>query len=163
MTSYLYIRYAAIFSFFVFLAYLYLRFIKKHELRAEANPYVLSLQDIRVAFYRDKLMTVAALSLLLSPFMRFISLPGYDSTIVSSFATNPYTSLVVVMTSSLMLSFLVKGNDKAGHYCMIMVFLTFLIFNPIYVIGHGIPGFGYLLYLVGVGLLVYQLVSKKYF
>lgn len=155
------IRFILFFSILVFLGYLFLRFVKKQELEMGIAQNFLTIQDVLVAFNRDKLITVGTLLLLISPFFKFIALQNSPIGRVPAFATNYiFATAIVVLAGLLLLSF-ARGNDKAFAYYSIAIALTFIRLNPFYVFQNGELNIGYFLYLAGLGILIYYYLTKN--
>ena len=78
-----------------------------------------------------------------------------------AFADHPIVSSVICIVAFLLLSNLLQDNlNNVKRYAIIEI-ASVLIWNPFYVYRFGTPGLGYLIYLVGLGLLVYSIFGKK--
>ncbi|HEL2111275.1 TPA: hypothetical protein TY903_001832 [Streptococcus suis] len=78
-----------------------------------------------------------------------------------AFADHPFVSSVICIVAFLLLSNLLQDNiNNVKRYAIIEI-ASLLIWNPFYVYKFGTPGLGYLIYLVGLGMLVYSIFGAK--
>ncbi|NQM12716.1 hypothetical protein HO422_00910 [Streptococcus suis] len=78
-----------------------------------------------------------------------------------AFADHPFVSSVICIVAFLLLSNLLQDNiNNVKRYAIIEI-VSILIWNPFYVYKFGTPGLGYLIYLVGLGMLVYSIFGAK--
>ena len=79
------ILYSAFFSLILLLVYCYFKYIKKEKLTFEFHLSFLSVEDIKKSYAKNKLLTVASISISISQFLYFYSLPGTINKTVSPF------------------------------------------------------------------------------
>ncbi len=78
-----------------------------------------------------------------------------------AFPDKSYSFIGNMDSCILLVSNLLQGNTNNVRRYAIIEIASVLIWNPFYVYRFGTPGLGYLIYLVGLGLLVYSIFGAK--
>ena len=162
LNGYYLILYSAFFSLILLLVYCYFKYIKKEKLTFEFHLSFLSVEDIKKSYAKNKLLTVASISISISQFLYFYSLPGTINKTVSPFTYHAILALIILALAVLVVSSIASGEEKRLDTYIITLLLTFIVYNPIYIFQHGRPGLGYIVYIFGWILFGYYLVDKKW-
>lgn len=137
--------------------YLYNRFIKKEELVHAINFDFHKLVEL---YSKNKLLLIATVLLVISQLLPF-NIMNKFLLATPAFADHPFVSSVICIVAFLLLSNLLQDNiNNVKRYAIIEI-VSILIWNPFYVYKFGTPGLGYLIYLVGLGMLVYSIFGAK--
>ncbi len=140
------IRILADISLVILLIYVYLRFFKKDEF--DTTPCIEGslIAKLQTAYNLDKVITGASIALIISPFLRFMSNGRIE---VPAFGTRPFVASAMIALGVLIIrGVLIKDKQKLQKSILITL-ITFIIWNPIFVLRRG-GGVGYLLYLVAI-------------
>lgn len=140
------IRILADISLVILLIYVYLRFFKKDEF--DITPCIEGslIAKLQTAYNLDKVVTGASIALIISPFLRFMSNGRIE---VPAFGTRPFVASAMIALGVLIIrGVLIKDKQKLQKSILITL-ITFIIWNPIFVLRRG-GGVGYLLYLAAI-------------
>ena len=135
------IRIVADISLVLLLVYLYFRFIKKDAFDTTPCLEVRFISELQTAYHLDQIVTIASSALIFSPFLRFMS---NGPIVVTAFGRKPFFALATVVLGVLSKDAKVLGKS------ILVTLITFILWNPIYVMRQGRFGLGYILYLAGV-------------
>jgi membrane protein len=162
LNGYYLVLYSTFFSLILLLVYCYFKYIKKETLTFEFHLSFLSVEDIKKSYAKNKLLTVASISISLSQFLYFYSLPGTINKTVSPFTYHAILALIILVLAILVVSSIARGEEKRLDTYIISLLVSFVVYNPIYIFQHGRPGLGYIVYIFGWVLFSYYLVDKKW-
>ena len=140
------IRILADISLVILLMFVYLRFFKKDEF--DTTPCIEGslIAKLQTAYNLDKVVTGASIALIISPFLRFMSNGRIE---VPAFGTRPFVASAMIALGILIIrGVLIKDKQKLQKSILITL-ITFIIWNPIFVLRRG-GGVGYLLYLAAI-------------
>lgn len=157
LLGYHFIRLALLLCSIIYILYLYNRFIKKEELVHAINFDFHKLVEL---YSKNKLLLIATVLLVISQLLPF-NIMNKFLLATPAFADHPFVSSVICIVAFLLLSNLLQDNiNNVKRYAIIEI-VSILIWNPFYVYKFGTPGLGYLIYLVGLGMLVYSIFGAK--
>lgn len=151
------ISFTLLLSSITFAYYLYLRFVKKESIVPNSS---IPLSEIRNVFATNKLLTAAISLMALSQFIPFNRM---NSNLFPSpaFADHPVISSAICIVFFLIFSSLLQRNNKFIELYVIIEIASLLIWNPFYVLRYGAPGLGYIIYIVGLALLIYYELRSR--
>ena len=140
------IRILADISLVILLIFVYLRFFKKDEFDTTPCFEGSLIAKLQAAYKADKVVTGASIALIISPFLRFMSNGRIE---VPAFGTRPFVASAMIALGVLIIrGVLIKDKQKLQKSILITL-ITFIIWNPIFVLRRG-GGVGYLLYLAAI-------------
>ncbi|MFM0585180.1 hypothetical protein P7J12_01955 [Streptococcus suis] len=155
--GYHFIRLALLLCSIIFILYLYIRFIKKEEL-VQTNNF--DFHKLLELYSKNKLLVIATVLLVISQLLPF-NIMNKSLLPTPAFADHPIFSSIICIVAFLLLSNLLHDNiNNIKRYAIIEI-TSILIWNPFYVYKFGTPGVGYLVYLVGLGMLAYSIFGAK--
>lgn len=157
LLGYHFIRLALLLCSVIYILYLYNRFIKKEEVVHAINFDFHKLVEL---YSKNKLLVIANVLLVISQLLPF-NIMNKFLLATPAFADHPIVSSVIWIVAFLLVSNLLQGNTNNVRRYAIIEIASVLIWNPFYVYRFGTPGLGYLIYLVGLGLLVYSIFGAK--
>lgn len=157
--GYTIIRFGMFLSFITMAIYLYFRVIKKESLHSIPNITLVSVQSFFVALNKDKIITLASCLLLVSPFIKFINWFGLMK---SAFGANPIFALTISLLAYLIILNLSQNKEKNVNILSLLELLTFIFWNPLFVLKHGMFGLGYIIYIIGLSLLASHIVRRRF-
>ena len=141
------IRIVADISLVLLLVYLYFRFIKKDEFDTTPCLKGSIITALQTAYNSDKIVTIASIALIVSPFLRFMS---NGPIVVTAFGRKPFFALATVVLGVVVIHGVLSKDAKVLGKSILATLITFILWNPIYVMRQGHFGLGYILYLAGV-------------
>ncbi|HEL0807801.1 TPA: hypothetical protein TU173_001888 [Streptococcus equi subsp. zooepidemicus] len=157
LIGYYIILFALLLSIIAFVSYLYYRFFKNEKLVQESK---LHFYDFVNVFTENRLFSFAICLVIISQFLPFNKM----STLMepaSAFGDHPFISSIICIIAFLILVSLSQKNIHNIKYYILVEIGSLVIWNPFYVFQYGNPGVGYIIYIVGLALLVYSLVGNK--
>ncbi|MGO0056267.1 hypothetical protein ACTMTD_00710 [Streptococcus suis] len=157
LLGYHFIRIALLLCSVIYILYLYNRFIKKEELVHAINFDFHKLLEL---YSKNKLLVIATVLLVISQLLPF-NIMNKFLLATPAFADHPIISSVICIVAFLLVSNLLQDNTNNVRLYVIIEIASVLIWNPFYVYRFGTPGLGYLIYLVGLGMLVYSIFGAK--
>ncbi|MDU4454339.1 MAG: hypothetical protein E7I91_06875 [Streptococcus mitis] len=153
--GYYIIGFALLLSLIVFVFYLYRRFYKKEKLIKVNN---INYHDFIAVFSKNKLLSIATYLVMASQFIPFnIMINTLLPT--PAFAAHPLFSSAICIIGFLLLDSILNENTSNIKRYIIIEIMSIVIWNPFSVFKYGSPGFGYILYTLGIGLFVYSLLN----
>ena len=155
--GYHFIRLALLLCSVIFILYLYNRFIKKEELVHAINFDFHKLVEL---YSKNKLLVIATVLLVISQLLPFNIMNKFLFA-TPAFADHPIVSSVICLVAFLLVSNLLQDSTKNVRRYAVIEIASVLIWNPFYVYKFGTPGVGYLIYIIGLGLLVYSIFGAK--
>ena len=141
------IRIVADISLVLLLVYLYFRFIKKDAFDTTPCLEVRFISELQTAYHLDQIVTIASIALIVSPFLRFMS---NGPIVVTAFGRKPFFALATVVLGVVVIHGVLSKDAKVLGKSILATLITFILWNPIYVMRQGRFGLGYILYLAGV-------------
>lgn len=153
--GYYIIEFTLLVSLSVFVFYLYRRFYKKEKL-IKINR--IKYHDFIAVFSKNKLLSIATYLVILSQFIPFnIMIKTLLPT--PAFAAHPLFSSAICIIGFLLLDSILNENTNNIKRYIIIEIMSIVIWNPFSVFKYGAPGFGYILYILGIGIFVYSLLN----
>ncbi|HFI0404252.1 TPA: hypothetical protein ACGOZ1_000276 [Streptococcus suis] len=155
--GYHFIRLVLLILSIIFVLYLYNRFIKKEEL---VHTTHFDFHKLLELYSKNKLLVIANVLLVISQLLPF-NIMNKFLLATPAFADHPIVSSVICLVAFLLLLNLFQNNTNNVKRYAIIEIASVIIWNPFYVYKYGTPGFGYLIYIVGLGLLAYSVFGNK--
>ena len=141
------IRIVADISLVLLLVYLYFRFIKKDAFDTTPCLEVRFISELQTAYHLDQIVTIASIALIFSPFLRFMS---NGPIVVTAFGRKPFFALATVALGVVVIRGVLSKDAKVLGKSILATLITFILWNPIYMMRQGRFGLGYILYLAGI-------------
>jgi membrane protein len=151
------ISFALFLSLLVFAFYLYRRFYKKEKF---IQTNLINYHDFITVFYKNRLLSIATYLVTASHFIPFniMTKTLYPT---PAFANHPIISASICVIGYLLLRSIIREDTSKIRLYSILEIISIIIWNPFYVFKYGLPGIGYILYIIGLGLFAYSLLSDK--